>query len=140
MKHSVKKLLVSLLVIVGICFGPACVASQVVRNSRGIDKYCPRADLVSYIVDWNYDCDAFLLRFSPLRNLLGVLLIDHDNNGFKIEIFNIYTREKIFEFEPITMPIEEFRLNENSVIVNFADAYGTQICYDIYTAGVIWHN
>jgi len=145
MKQNIHKTLLSLLVACGLCncaTGSTSYDSGYSSNSTSsnLNKFSKRADLASYIIDWNYSCDAFLMRFSPYRNLLGVLLIDSSNNGYKIEIFDIYNRERIFEFEPVTMPIEDFKLNESSIMVNFADNYGTQISYDIYTGSVLWHN
>ena len=145
MKQNINKVLLSLLVVCSVYSCATCSTSYSISyssnsTSRSTDKSSGRADLVSYIIDWNYNCDSFLIRFSPFRNLVGALLIDSSNNGYKIEIFDIYTREKIFEFEPMTMPIEDFKLNEGSIMVNFADNYGTQISYDIYTGGVLWHN
>ena len=98
------------------------------------------ANLYEYVISKHYRCGSFLVRYSPYRNLMGVLMIDHENNGYRIEIFNIHSQKKIFDFEPVTLPIADFRLNEDTVIVDFADIYGTQIAYDVYTGGIIWQN
>ena len=95
-------------------------------------------DLVGYVFSRHWDCDSFLIRYSPYRNLMGVLMIDKTNNGYILEIFNVYTKQKVFNFEPMTMPISDFRLNEDNVIVYFSDVYGTQIAYDVYTGEVLW--
>jgi len=95
-------------------------------------------NLFQRIISRHCDCDSFLIRYSPYRNLMGILLVDYENNGYKIEVFDIYAQKKIFDFEPFTMPIDDFRLNEDTVIVNFADMYGTQIAYDVFTTEVVW--
>jgi len=69
---------------------------------------------------------------------MGVLMIDHSNNGYRVEIFDIHTQKKIFDFEPITMTIGDFILHEDMIIVHFSDVYGTQIAYDVFTGDIIW--
>jgi len=133
MKKISNKILLSLLVSSAFCVSAYC--SQVVLPQA---KRTNEANLFDYITSRHYRCGSFLVRYSPFRNLMGVLMIDCENNGYRIEIFEIYSQKKIFNFEPVTMPIDDFRLNEDSVIVNFADVYGSQIAYDVFTGAIIW--
>ena len=94
--------------------------------------------LLGHLFDKHWDCNSFLVKYSPYRNFMAVLMIDKGNNGYKIEIFDTYTKQKIFDFEPMTMPINDFILREDRIIVHFADAYGSQIAYDIYTGEMLW--
>ncbi|MFC1842622.1 hypothetical protein ACFLYU_03120 [Candidatus Dependentiae bacterium] len=94
--------------------------------------------LLGCVFDKHWDCDSFLIKYSPYRNLMAVLMIDKSNNGYKIEIFNTYSKQKIFDFEPMTMPMNDFVLGEDRIIVHFSDTYGTQIAYDVFTGEILW--
>jgi len=102
------------------------------------EAVCKNPDLLGYVFARHWDCDSFLIRYSPYKNLVGVLMIDKHNNGYILEIFNIFNKQKVFDFQPVTVPISDFRLNENNVIVSFSDAYGMQIAYDVYTGEILW--
>lgn len=109
-------------------------SESIIQNNKGYRE----ASIFDHVTSKYYNCSSFLIKYSPYRNLIGFLFVDASNDGYKIAVFDIYYQKKIFDFEPITLPIDDFKLNEDLVIVDFADVYGTQIAYDVFTGAVVW--
>ena len=86
----------------------------------------------------DYGDDTFLIKYRNDKKFIGVLLLDDKNVGHTLQVFDMVTSEKIFEYSKADKQIVNFQFKRNAVIIYYKSSlWEEKIAYDLYTGRVV---
>jgi len=80
----------------------------------------------------------FLVKYRDDERFVGVLVVNDDNVGNALKVFNVHTQEQVFEFTDQEKKVVNFKFKKDAVVIFYKSTFWEErIAYDLYTGRVV---
>jgi len=88
-------------------------------------------DAIASVCENNASFDSLVVKYSADKKFVGILFVNKDGKGYKIQVFEVATQKCIFNFIPAAS-VKSFEFRDNDVLVlRFADMLGSKKAFNL---------
>ncbi|MFC1842621.1 hypothetical protein ACFLYU_03115 [Candidatus Dependentiae bacterium] len=101
------------------------------------DRISNGLNVMEYFFD-KYPENSYLVKYRKDGRFIGVLVTDNNNIGHLLQVFDVFTGEKVFEYTKKDKEIVNFKFKKNAVILFYKSAlWEEKMAYDLYSGRVV---
>jgi len=88
-------------------------------------------DAIASVCEKNANFDSFVVKYSEDKKFVGILSVNKDGKGYKIQVFDISSQKCVFNFIESSAQIKDFEFKDDVVVLKYADYIGSKKAFKL---------